>query len=186
MNVASTPISDVDLAPPVDSARLEEVFARHQSELLGLLCHLLGNRDEASDAYQDAFIKCWRRRELLSEVQNLKAWVFQVAMNAARDARTTAWKRRRMPLAEESALPASPVADPRAATLDREDHERLRAAISGLRLEEREVFLLRENGDLTYEEIAVTLAIPVGTVKTRMRLAIEKLRLVLAESPEPE
>ena len=58
---------------------------------------------------------------------------------------------------------------------------RLREAIRGLRDEEQEVFLLRQNGQLKYEEIAEAAGIPLGTVKTRMRLALTKLREALAE-----
>jgi RNA polymerase sigma-70 factor (ECF subfamily) len=58
---------------------------------------------------------------------------------------------------------------------------RLAAAIQELREEEQEVFLLRQNGQLTYEQIGETLEIPVGTVKTRMRLALQRLREALAE-----
>jgi RNA polymerase sigma-70 factor (ECF subfamily) len=58
---------------------------------------------------------------------------------------------------------------------------RLRQAIAKLRPEEQEVFLLRQNGDLTYEEIAETLREPTGTVKTRMRLALARLRQELEE-----
>jgi RNA polymerase sigma factor (sigma-70 family) len=50
-----------------------------------------------------------------------------------------------------------------------------------LRAEEQEVFLLRQNGELTYDQIAETLGVPTGTVKTRMRLALAQLRAVLAE-----
>ena len=50
-----------------------------------------------------------------------------------------------------------------------------------LRPEEQEVFLLRQNGELTYEQIAEMLTVPVGTVKTRMRMALGKLREVLEE-----
>ena len=60
-----------------------------------------------------------------------------------------------------------------------EDLARLRQAIVQLRPEEQEVFLLRQNGELKYDEIAINLSIPLGTVKTRMRLALEKLRLAM-------
>ena len=61
-----------------------------------------------------------------------------------------------------------------------EELDRLRKAIHGLRQEEKEVFLLRQNGDLTYEQIAELHNSPVGTVKTQMRSALFKLRKVLA------
>ena len=67
---------------------------------------------------------------------------------------------------------------------DREALDRLREAITLLRPEEREVFLLRQNGDLTYEQIADIRGAPVGTVKTQMRAALQKLRRVL--NPEAE
>ena len=54
--------------------------------------------------------------------------------------------------------------------------------VSELRAEEQEVFLLRQNGQMTYDEIAESIGIPTGTVKTRMRLAITKLRETLAKT----
>ena len=67
------------------------------------------------------------------------------------------------------------------ATIDRADQFNLvRRAVAELRSEEQEVFLLRQNGDLTYEQIADALNVPVGTVKTRMRSALSKLRAALA------
>ena len=64
---------------------------------------------------------------------------------------------------------------------DREALERLRAAIADLRQEEKEVFLLRQNGNLTYEQIAEIRGAPVGTVKGRMRLGLKKMRAQLGE-----
>jgi RNA polymerase sigma-70 factor (ECF subfamily) len=70
--------------------------------------------------------------------------------------------------------------DPSLAAQRREQLARVQAAVQHLRNEEREVFLLRQNGDLTYEEIAAALDVPTGTVKTRMRLAIGRIRTALA------
>jgi RNA polymerase sigma-70 factor (ECF subfamily) len=75
-----------------------------------------------------------------------------------------------------------PIADPRlpAATLEEQETlEQLRQALLHLRPEEKEVFLLRQNGDLTYEQIAELQERPVGTVKTQMRSALQKLRKIL-------
>lgn len=169
------------VAESLDCAqRLEQAFARWQSELIGTLYYLVGNVDDARDALQDAFIKAWRQRQQVAEVRNLKAWIFRIALNTGRDLRQSAWRRKRHALPEDPAALVASSLDPAQALSDHEELALLRQAIRELRAEEREVFLLRQNGELTYEEIAETLGLPVGTVKTRMRLALTKLRAVLA------
>ena len=68
---------------------------------------------------------------------------------------------------------------------DQETLARLRAALAELRPEEQEVFLLRQNGELTYEQIAEARGTPVGTIKTQMRAALQKLRRALNPDPPP-
>jgi RNA polymerase sigma-70 factor (ECF subfamily) len=160
---------------------LEAAFAQHQAELLGTLFYLVGNLEDARDALQEAFIKCWRHQAEVGEVQNLKAWIFRVALNAGRDIRETAWRRKRQGLPEDESMLASRHDGPDKIVEHDERLTRLRDALKQLRPEEQEVFLLRQNGELTYEEIAEMLAVPTGTVKTRMRLALARLREVLAE-----
>jgi len=161
---------------------LEEAFAQHQGELLGTLFYLVGNLEDARDALQEAFIKCWRHQAKVVEVENLKAWIFRVALNAGRDIRETAWRRKREGLPEDEAMLASRHDGPDKIVEHDERLARLREAMKQLRPEEQEVFLLRQNGELTYEEIAEMLAVPTGTVKTRMRLALSHLREVLVEA----
>ncbi len=155
-------------------------FDAARDELLGTLAHLLGNRDDALDAAQEAFVKCWRARDTDAGVGNLRAWVFKVALNTARDMRKSAWSRRAKPLSAEDALVNTRDHPPGVALEHAEEVGRLRAAISGLRPDEQEVFLLRQNGELTYEQIAAQRQTPVGTVKTQMRSALIKLKLALA------
>jgi RNA polymerase sigma factor (sigma-70 family) len=159
---------------------LEEAFARCQDELLGMLYYMVGNVEDARDALQEAFVKCWRHRQGVPEVANLRAWVFRVALNVARDMRNTAWRRRRKPLLEDDAVPADHQSTPEAEVSRREQLALIRRTLLELRPVEQEVFLLRQNGDMTYEEIAQSINVPVGTVKTRMRLALGKLRQALA------
>lgn len=179
----------MNLAPPTRRANpperstadpLAEAFARHQGELLGTLFYLVGNLADAQDALQEAFLKCWRRKDDVPAIGNLRAWIFKVALNTGRDMRGAAWRTRRQAVAsgELAAWEAAQPAPDETAAAHEEQHL-LRVAIEQLRPEEQEVFLLRQNGDLTYEEIGETLGIPVGTAKTRMRLALEKLRLSL-------
>ena len=169
-------------ARDTDCGALENAFAQHQSELLGTLFYLVGNIEDARDALQETFVKCWRHKEKVAEIQNLKAWIFRIALNTGRDLRQTAWRRRRQSLPEDEGLVESTQADPQTVVEHNERLERVRDALRFLRSEEQEVFLLRQNGQLKYEEIAEAVGIPLGTVKTRMRLAITKLRENLAEA----
>ena len=161
---------------PQSGQLLEEAFSRHQHELLGMLYYLVGNTEDARDALQEAFVKCWRRRESVDQIANLRAWIFRIALNVGRDVRSTAWRRRRRSLPEDESILISHDAQPEAEVSRREQLALVRRALLDLRPEEQEVFLLRQNGHLTYEEIARSIQIPVGTVKTRMRLALGKLR----------
>lgn len=161
-------------------------FTALRDELVSTLLYVLGNRDDAQDAAQEAFLKCWRARDTAATVDNLRAWIFRVGLNTAKDMRRSAWSRRVTPLVAEDTMLASPDIAADTALDDREAVDRLKAALVELRPDEKEVFLLRQNGDLTYEQIAEIRNAPVGTVKTQMRSALIKLRkvLVTAESHE--
>jgi RNA polymerase sigma-70 factor (ECF subfamily) len=157
------------------------VFNEVRAELVSTLFFLLGNHEDAQDAAQDAFLKCWRSRSGLCEVRNVRAWIFRVGLNAAKDLQRNAWRRRSKPLTDAQGLCETAGPSPADVLVDREALSQLRQALLGLRPEEKEVFLLRQNGTLTYEEIAELRRSPVGTVKTQMRAAIHKLRRVLQE-----
>jgi RNA polymerase sigma-70 factor (ECF subfamily) len=158
---------------------LVSAFNDLRDELISTLVYLLGNRDDALDAAQEAFLKCWRARDSLAGVQNVRAWIFRVGMNTARDIQRSAWSRRVKPLVGEELMVSGRDDAPGMALEDQEALDRLRRAIADLRQEEKEVFLLRQNGNLTYEQIAEIRRAPVGTVKTQMRSALIKLRKVL-------
>jgi RNA polymerase sigma-70 factor (ECF subfamily) len=166
-------------AMPSPEDTLLRAFNDWRDELVSTLMFVLGNREDAQDAAQEAFLKCWRTRSGLSAVQNLRAWVFRVGLNVAKDLQRSAWRRRARPLLEDAAMFVDRTDDPGRAAEDRENVGRLRTAIAGLRREEQEVFLLRQNGGLTYEQIAEIRSAPIGTVKTQMRAALQKLRKVL-------
>ncbi len=155
---------------------LQAAFARYQDELLGMLYYLVGNIEDAKDALQETFLKCWRHRRGVEEVENLKAWLFRIALNTGRDVRKTAWRRHRRALSQEEHTIAAATPSPETDAVRREQLETLRRALKGLRPEEQEVFLLRQNADMTYDQIAQSIGIPTGTAKTRMRLALTKLR----------
>lgn len=181
----SEPATAVSTPPPNANGvegddALVAMFNRIRDELVSTLAYLLGNTDDAQDAAQEAFLKCWRVRQTLGDVQNLRAWIFRVGMNTARDLQRSAWSRKSRPLPEDELMMPGIVDDRAGRSLeDQETLDRLRLAITELRQDEKEVFLLRQNGELTYEQIAEIRSAPVGTVKTQMRTALIKLRKVL-------
>jgi RNA polymerase sigma-70 factor (ECF subfamily) len=167
----------------VSSDRLLRAFNELRDELVSTLWFLLGKPEDAQDAVQDVFLKCWRAHESLSEVRDLRAWIFRVTLNVARDVQRSAWHRRTRQLTGGEAVLQSKDPNPPQALEKKEARDRLRQAIFLLRPEEKEVFLLRQNANLTYEEIAQIRRSPVGTVKTQMRSALQKLRDQLAGGP---
>ena len=155
-------------------------FQEVRPELVSTLFFLLNNYEDAQDAVQEAFLKCWRFRRRLTRVRNLRAWIFRVGLNAAKDLQRSAWRRRVKPLLGEETMPSVEGLSPAHDLENRECLQQLRDALMHLRPEEKEVFLLRQNGELTYEQIAEMSNRPVGTVKTQMRSALQKLRKVFA------
>src|SRR6185312_11275428 len=129
---------------------------------------------DAQDVAQEAFLRCWRAQDSLPAVQNLRAWIFRVGLNVAKDLQRSAWRRRVKPLLGAEAMPMVDNTPPTQALEDQEMLAQVRDALLHLRPEEKEVFLLRQNGELTYEQIAELQNRPVGTVKTQMRAALQK------------
>jgi RNA polymerase sigma-70 factor (ECF subfamily) len=173
--------------PGPDGEALTEAFLALRDRLLGTAYFVLGHREDAREVVQDAFLKCWRKREDIRPSGNLTAWIFTVVLNAAKDRR----RRRKLRRAEtlpgrESMLPSTREPGPPAVAVKSELLKRMRAAILDLPEREREVFLLRQNGEMTYAAIAESLGAPVGTMKTRMRSALGRLRAALATSPRSE
>jgi RNA polymerase sigma-70 factor (ECF subfamily) len=194
MEVVSEPAVDLVAKAPVMASTLCDganppivwadvllrTFEEVRDELVSTLWYVLGDKDDAQDIAQEVFLRCWRTQDGLPEVQNLRAWIFRVGLNAAKDLQRSAWKRRVKAMPGSDIMPTTESPSPTQHLEDRETLDLLREALMCLRPEEKEVFLLRQNGELTYEQIAEMSSRPVGTVKTQMRSALSKLRKVLA------
>jgi RNA polymerase sigma-70 factor (ECF subfamily) len=176
--IEEQPMAATDGAPDAGEV-LVRTFNALRDELVSTLLFVLGNKEDAQDAAQDAFIKCWAARSQVAQILNLRAWIFRICFNTAKDIQRSAWNRRVKALSGEEFMVAHNEPAPVQVLEQRESIERLRRAILGLRDEEKEVFLLRQNGELTYEQIADMRHVPVGTVKTQMRSALDKLRKLL-------
>src|SRR5215510_8796814 len=105
-------MSDLAVSPSVRATPLDgannsgdefvRAFNEVRAELVSTLFFVLGNHEDAQDAAQDAFLKCWRTRSGLAEVRNVRAWIFRVGLNAAKDLQRSAWRRRARPLGDNA------------------------------------------------------------------------------------
>ncbi len=180
-SVSSAPeaVADAGRGPPPGEVLLR-TFTELRDELVSTLWFVLGNPDDAQDIAQEVFLRCWRTQEGVPDIRDLRAWIFRVGLNAAKDLQRSAWRRRVKPLLGEDIMQLADGKVPEQLVEDEESLRRIREALLDLRPEEKEVFLLRQNAELTYEQIAQMRHCPIGTIKTQMRTALEKLRKVLA------
>src|SRR5690242_12398186 len=91
---------------------LQRAFAEARADLLNALTGLLGSRDDAQDVVQETFLKCWRNRDQVAGVYNLRAWIFRIGLNSGRDLRRNAWRQRSRPLLNPEPFPERPAPSP--------------------------------------------------------------------------
>ena len=155
-----------------------------------LLClRLLRDEDEAGSATQDAFFKAYRAigKTEFEAVDDATRWITRIAVNTCldrlRSKRWQFWRKRPPKDTEETILKLAPSSDPDA--LDwirgREIERRLAVAVEKLSLRQRAVFTLRHYDDNTLEEIARTLDLDVGSVKSHLSRALVKMRCELKD-----
>lgn len=182
---ASPPTRKVSLlrdgrSEPPSGPDLAALFHQHGEGLAGAARGILGPHGEIGEVLQEAFLRAWRFLAERPAPRDPVAWLFVVTMNTARDLRR---KRLRQPtnlsLEEVSEMEMRAV-EPTAQLEQREALTAARSAIHALSEREREVFLLRTSGGLSFEAAAAALQIPVGTAKSRMRAALGRLRKALA------
>lgn len=166
---------------------LAELFQAHRHGLAGAVRSVLGESGEVTEVLQDAFLKCWRDWQRGTRPEDPTAWIFVVTWNAAIDVRRRRQRRPdHEPLHENTMSVPATHPSPSHALEQREAVASVQAAVARLAEAEQQVFLLRVAGELSFEAVAATLAIPVGTAKTRMRSALQKLRARLGASPLKE
>src|SRR5271154_3616208 len=116
---------------------LLRTFNDLRDELVSTLWYVLGNQEDAQDMAQEVFLRCWRTQDCLPEVQNLRAWIFRVGLNAAKDLQRSAWRRRVKPLLGAELMPRIESTPPARELEDRESLQQLRDALMHLRPEEK-------------------------------------------------
>ena len=135
------------------------------------------NASDAEDAAQDGFVKAWRALGRFRQGAPFRPWLLQIVANEARNRRRSAGRRANLALrAATEELSGGAAPSPEATLLSGEQRSELLAAVDGLPEEQRTVVALRYFLGLSEHEVAETLAVPQGTVKSRTARALERLR----------
>ena len=170
-----------------DDAACTQLVTDYQRMVYQLGLHLLGDPQEALDLSQEVFLRVFRTLSYFRGQSTLRTWIYRIAINQASN-RQRWWRRRhrsqQVPLDDPAAAHGELAESRSFAMPDRvlQQHEiagRVWAALDALPFDQRTVIVLREIDGLSYEEIAASLAVAVGTVKSRLAQARQQLRQVL-------
>ena len=176
-----------------EAAAFEELVTERSGEIYGLLFRLTENSEEARDLTQETFLRAFQSIGGFRGEADLRTWIYRIAINQARN-RWRWWRRRRRDStvsldatqgqSEKSLIEtlAESSENPEQQTLAHERELALRSALQKVGLAYRETLILRDIEGFTYEEIATTLGINVGTVKSRLARGRQELRRKLEGS----
>ncbi len=179
-----------------DSTAFAELVRRHERALFNYLFRSVRERTRAEELLQETFLRVVRNKNTYRETAKFKTWLFTIARNLCVD------ESRRAKHRQHASLDA-PVTNGATGTTrldgvpsndvptDAQAHglqlrARLAAAIEALPADQRDVFLMRQLAEMSFGEIAQAIGIGENTAKSRMRYALEKLRLELADVHEVE
>ena len=176
-----------------DMVAYNVMVTRHYDRIFTRVSQLLNNKQDAEEVTQDAFIRAQRGLENFRGDASFSTWLYQIATNLARN-RYWYWFRRKrdqsisldQPLSDDGILTLENVMpcageNPAEAIVTQEFVDRVSDCMQVLNDKHKEVLILRNLKNLTYDEIAQQLEISVGTVKSRIARARESLRSLLGE-----
>jgi len=185
-------LADEDLMTLVDEKDPDAfavVYDRHGGAAYSLAHRIVGDADMSEDVTQEAFLSIWRSTARFDAARgSVRAWVLGIVRNRAIDAlRRSARPAPKLDLDDDAVLETQP-AEQRTETeaIRRETAGRLRQALGLLPREQSQVIELAYFGGFSHTEIAEMLGAPLGTIKGRMRLGLEKIRVTLAEGMADE
>lgn len=176
-----------------DQAAFDEMVTRYWDRIYSMVHQLLRNQQDAEEVTQDAFIRAHRGLANFRGDSAFSTWLYQIATNLARNRYWYWWRRKRdksvsidAPVSAENdmtladVIPAE-VESPDDITVTQEFVNRIAKGMERLSTKHREILVLRNVKNMSYEEIAAILGISVGTVKSRIARARESLRSKLGE-----
>lgn len=166
----------------------ETLIQLYQAPIYNVAYRILGDASEASDAVQETFMKIFKGIKRFRGECGLKTWIYRIAISESLN-RQRWWKRwrRQAPISIDDTTPAGgrlvEVADsrpsPESACAQLEMEREVQKALDGLCIEQRVVVVLRDIEGLSYDEIAETLGLSLGTVKSRLWRARSEMKTKL-------
>ena len=167
-----------------DSSAWGLLAKRYQHRLYSICVRMVNNREWANDLTQEAFVKVIQGFETFDDKARLSTWMIRVTMNTCLSALRAQRVRKtaRLEAVHDARAPGTVPRDSdwepsgRSRVEHSEERQRLLAALDSIDPEQRAILVLRDGRDLDYDQIAVTLNIPVGTVKSRLFRARAALR----------
>jgi len=167
-------------------AAFEILYWRHQRGIFNFICHFIGESgNQAEELLQDVFLKVVKSRKRYEPSAKFTTWLYQIARNGCID-HFRKMKHRKLtslshPIAADEDMSVETTIPHSSPSPEKKAHmgelaEVLRKAIDSLPEEQREIFLMREDLNLSFAEIAEALKCPINTAKSRMRYALEHLR----------
>ena len=180
-------LADEELMPLIgekDAAAFEVFYDRHGGVAYSLAYRIVGERAAAEDVTQEAFVSIWRSGARYDRARgSVRSWTLGIVRNRAIDLlRTRSSKAPKLGFDDEAVLEQRPSGEfTDAEALRRETVEEVRGALAELPGQQSKVIELAYFGGFSHSEIAAMLGVPLGTVKGRMRLGLEKIRGRLAE-----
>jgi RNA polymerase sigma-70 factor (ECF subfamily) len=180
-------LADEELMPLVgrkDAEAFEVLYDRHGGVAFSLAYRIVGDRAAAEEVTQEAFISVWRSGARFDAARgSVRSWLLSVVRNRAIDfLRSKAGKAPKLDFDDAAVLEQRPAAErTEEEALRRETAGEVRGALDRLPGEQAKVIELAYYGGFSHSEIAGMLSLPMGTVKGRMRLGLEKIRGELAE-----
>ena len=151
---------------------------RYRDRYARYALHMLGNREDAQEALQDAFMRAYRSLARCEDPERFAAWLFRILVNRCRTLGARRGRRARTFVADELALLSASHEHPAEQTAWREEIDR---ALQQLRPEQREAFLLKYVDELGYDEMSQLTGVGVSALKMRVMRACDRLRELLSE-----
>jgi len=169
-----------------DERALETLYDRYGDYVYSVCMRMVGDVQLAEDLSQEVFLRLWRRPDLYDQTRGrFLTWLLSIARNRAIDERRSRGRRFRFESppssTAEEMLEAAPTSDERDVAVVSEERVVVQRALAALPPEQRLAIQLAYFGGYTQQEIARGLHQPLGTVKTRIRLGLQKLRLLLID-----